>query len=241
MTSLTRGFKRVLGKYRMESVLDLWSAILRDRLFLKDFIDDLTVNLTELFRNPEFWLEIGKILPEYSRNKTLRIWHAGCSTGEEVYTMAMLLHETGMLMNTELLGTDLSSRVLEKAKLGDYFQNKAKYCKSLLEVLPNVDITKYFTEDENTFTVKRSLRANVTFRKQDLTKQAPIGTFDIILCRNVMIYFDDSLKLKVIESFYNSLPEGGLFILGFYDMMPSGHEKYFTVLHPSSRIYVRQS
>lgn len=241
MNSLTRGFNRVLSKNRMNSMLDLWSSILKDRDFIRMFIDDMTVNLTELFRNPEFWKEIIRILPSFSKFKKLRIWHAGCSTGEEVYTMAILLHELGLLYNTTIIGSDLSSRVLAMAQAGDYNPNATKYSKSLQTVYPNLEISKYFHADDSYFTIKKFLKSNISFVQNDLVKCERLGEFDIILCRNVMIYFDDQLKLKVLEHFYNSLAKDGLFVIGYYDMMPSGFEKFFTILYPSSRIYKRNT
>lgn len=241
MNSLTRGFNRVLSKYRMGSTLDLWSHILRDREFITTFIDDMTVNLTELFRNPEFWEDVIRILPEYAKNKRLNIWHAGCSSGEEVYTMAILLHEQGLVHTTRVLGSDLSSRMLALAAAGDYSANAGKYSAALKKVYPAIDISRYFDTDANRFTVKKFLGQNISFLQHDLVKGKSPGVFDIILCRNVMIYFDEQLKLKVLELFYNCLPAGGLFVIGYYDMMPPGFDKYFTLIHPSSRIYKRNA
>jgi len=241
MNSLTRGFNRVLSKHRMSSTLDLWAHILKDREFLTVFIDDMTVNLTELFRNPEFWEDIIRILPEYGKSRKLNIWHAGCSSGEEVYTMAILLHELGLAQNAKIVGSDLSSRILAQAEAGDYSLNASRYAKSLQKVYPKLDITKYFQAEGDRFTVKKFLKQNITFMQHDLVKGKSPGVFDIIFCRNVMIYFDEQLKLKVLELFYHSLPPDALFVIGYYDMMPQGFGKYFSLLHASSRIYKRNT
>ena len=127
MSSLTRGLNRVLLKHRMTGTLELWSRLLKDREFLVTFIDDMTVNLTELFRNPDFWQEVHEILTSFFQYKTLKVWHAGCSSGEEVYTMAILLSELGLTLRSNLTGTDLSSRVLEVAAKGDYLSHRHKY------------------------------------------------------------------------------------------------------------------
>jgi len=237
--SLTRGMNRVLLKHKMESTLDLWSRILVNRDFLRTFIDDLTVNLTELFRNPDFWMKVRDVLPQYTNSGNLRIWHAGCSTGEEVYTMAILLSEMGLYQNAKIVGSDLSSRVLAAAEVGEYHANFKRYSKSLLEVLPTLNMGKYFDHSPNQFSVKKHLKSKISFVQNNLVKGEILGQFNMILCRNVMIYFDEQLKMRVLEHFYNSLEEDALFIIGYYDMMPQGHEKYFTIVHPEGRIYKR--
>ena len=119
--SLKRGFNRLMMRKKMSSILELWSKIMNDREFFMSCIDELTVNLTELFRNPDIWIKMREeIMPEYSTNFRINMWHAGCSSGEEVYTMAILLKDMNMLRKTRSLATDLSSSILAQAMEGKY-------------------------------------------------------------------------------------------------------------------------
>jgi chemotaxis protein methyltransferase CheR len=240
MSSLTRGLNRVLVKHRMSNTLELWSRLLRDREFLVTFIDGMTVNLTELFRNPDFWQEIMDLLQNLYQYKSVKIWHAGCSTGEEVYTMAILLAECGMTLRSELVGSDLSSRVLEMAEKGVYTNYAKKYKESLKKTFDHINIDNYFIEDEKDFQVKPTLKKNIKWVPNNLVTDKSLGTFDVIFCRNVMIYFDDKLKLQVMEKFYNSLADDGYFIIGYYDMMPAGADQFFENFNPRCRIYKKR-
>ena len=131
--SLKRGFARLITKRKLDSVLNLWSKILSDKSFFIESIDELTVNLTEMFRNPEIWVKmLEDVLPHFENNKKLDIWHAGCSSGEEVYTMAIVLKQQGFLKKTDAIATDLSKRILKEAKKGEYSSMVMnKYGKSL--------------------------------------------------------------------------------------------------------------
>ena len=155
-SSLKRGIVRLMMKHGMESMLELWSRILKDRDFFMLAIDDLLVNLTELFRNPDVWIKIrDNVLGEF-QGKPLRVWHAGCSTGEEVCTMSIVLEEKSLLYSSNLLATDLSTKALEKAREGRYSQALLKqYLKPFLEYFPNRKMEDFFDFEGNSATVKR--------------------------------------------------------------------------------------
>ncbi|MGZ3865552.1 MAG: CheR family methyltransferase [Bacteroidia bacterium] len=119
--SLKRGFARLIARNELESLVGLWAKILKDKEFLIKYIDDLLVNLTELFRNTEIWHRIkSDLLVKLNSKSVINIWHAGCSTGEELYSMAIVLKEANMLAKTQALATDLSTTALESAKQGAY-------------------------------------------------------------------------------------------------------------------------
>ena len=237
--SLTRGLIRVISKHQMKSMLDLWSAVLRDKDFFHQCIDDLTVNLTEMFRNPEFWIFLrDKILIEEHFKFPVQVWHAGCATGEEVYSLGILLKEKNWLFKVRQLATDISEQAMDKAKEGRFSnQLLKKYSNSYQTFHPFGKLEKYYTPGEDTWQINDELRKRVKVQNQNLVTDPPPGKFDIIFCRNVMIYFDDSLKMKVLENFRECLKPGGWLIIGYYDMLPRPALEWFHLYDAKTRIY----
>lgn len=237
--SLKRGFARLIARNDLGSLVGLWSKILKDKEFLIKYIDDLLVNLTELFRNPEIWLKIKDDILEKVKSKPIvNIWHAGCSTGEEIYTMAIVIKEQGLLMKTRALATDLSTTALENAKLGVY--NKMlwkKYAASYLSYYPKGNPDNHFLVNDNEIVVNNDLKRHITFLRHNLVQEPMNKKFNIIFCRNVMIYFDETLKMKVLKMFYDSLEDDGFFIIGYYDMLPEASKELFVLYDATTRIY----
>lgn len=240
--SLKRGFARLIMKHKFGSVLGLWQKILMDRQYFMNCIDDLTVNLTELFRNPEIWVKIhDDILEHYKTQSTINIWHAGCSTGEEVYTMAIVMKDKNLLQRNKTLATDLSSSALAKAMIGNYSNMLlSKYMSSFQKYLPGGKLENSFSREGNSWTVRDNLKKHIEFKQHNLVQDPMDRKFDIIFCRNVMIYFDESLKMKVLKLFHESLNEGGFFIIGYYDMLPESYKSLFKVYDSVTRVYVKQ-
>ncbi|MGZ3867259.1 MAG: CheR family methyltransferase [Bacteroidia bacterium] len=237
--SLKRGIARLIARNNLGSMLGLWSKILKDKEFLVSYIDDLLVNLTELFRNPEIWLKIKDDLLERFKSKpVINMWHAGCSTGEEIYTMAIVLKEQGLLNKTRVVATDLSTTALEAAKKGVY--NKMlwkKYAASYLTYFPKGNPERHFTINENEIVVNEDLTRHVRFLNHNLVQDKMDKRFNLIFCRNVMIYFDETLKMKVLKLFYDSLEDDGFFIIGYYDMLPEASKELFVLYDATTRIY----
>lgn len=240
--SFKRSIVRLMMKHKMGSMLELWSKILKDKQFFLDGIDDLLVNLTELFRNPDAWIMIREnILAKFKNKSQLKIWHAGCSTGEEVYTMSMVLEDKRMLYKTKSLATDLSDQAMNKAINGIYSLLIMKqYLKPFLEYFPNREMDDFFEFKEKDAVIKPEYKKHVTFRKHNLVQDPMHEKFDIIFCRNVMIYFDETLKLKVLNLFNESLNEGGFLIIGYYDIMPDKGKEIFDTYDVKTRIYKKK-
>lgn len=240
--SLKRGIVRLMMKHKMTSMLDLWSKILKDQQFFINGIDDLLVNLTELFRNPDAWIMIkDKILPTFDDKPSMNVWHAGCSTGEEVYTMAIVLEERGMLVKTKSLATDLSSVALSKAILGEYsLIILQQYLKPFLAFYPYKKMENFFDFNEDYARIKPHYKKNIKFQRHNLVQDPMDKKYDIIFCRNVMIYFDEKLKIKVLTMFHNALNEGGVLVIGYYDIMPNEGKKLFSVYDIKTRIYKKK-
>lgn len=237
--SLKRGFARIIMKHQMGSVLGLWSKIMKDPEFIKKCIDDLTVNLTELFRNPEIWIKIqNDIIPHIKNKFRINIWHAGCSSGEEVYTMAIVLHYAKLIDKVRTLATDLSNKILNDALRGEYSAHLLnKYSKSFNEYLPNTSMYSFFDLINDKAIVKDFLRKNITFKQHNLVQDSIEKKFNIVFCRNVMIYFDEVLKIKVLNLFHQSLEDDGYLIVGYYDLMPEAGNQLFEIVDARTRIY----
>ncbi len=236
--SLKRGFVRLMNKNHIDSLLELWSKILKESDFFKSCIDDLTVNLTELFRNPEIWDEVGSLLTQFKHKTSINVWHAGCATGEEVYSMAMVAHNKGLLYKLKSLATDISSKAISKAKEG-YYANELlpKYEKSLKKYLPNGEIKDMFDFEDGKAYIKKKFRV-ADFKIHNLVSDKMTRKFDIIFCRNVLIYFDEVLKLQVLESLVNALNDDGYLVLGYYDMLPESSKDLISQYNTDTRIYV---
>lgn len=239
--SLRRQVSKVMGKYGFNSVIELWQKLMRDREFVKTYINEMTVGMTSMFRDPIMWKYLREeILPILAKQKEIRIWHAACSTGEEVYTLAMMLDELNLLHKTKAIATDLNTDSLRKAEAGRYhFTTKRQNEKQAKDYDPKLDLSKYYTDDESYFVMDRKLRSHVRFQYHDLTK-GPLGgeKFDLVFCRNVMIYFDQGLKVKVTKSLYQNLVDKGFLITGFFDAsLPIQDDIPFLAHKPNMRIY----
>lgn len=237
--SLKRGFIRLIQKQELGNIMGLWSKIMKDKEFLLHYIDDLTVNLTELFRNPEIWIKLKEdVLPKLQANPKLDFWHAGCSSGEEVYTMATVLQDRNLLHKSTTLATDLSTKILEQAVKGEYSNILVnRYSKSCKQYCPNTKIEDWFEVNEHYSKIKEKYKKHIQFLRHNLVNEPMNKKFDIIFCRNVMIYFDDVLKMKVLNLFHSSLKEGGFFIIGYYDMLPIEHRNLFELYDSTTRLY----
>lgn len=231
-----RSFKRRVEKLLVDNHMDINQMSLKvakDKDFLEKVVKDITVNTTELFRDPEMWSTLRyQILPKLKKNKSIFIWHAGCSSGQEIYSMLILLNELGMFEQAKVFASDINSDMLEIAKKGTYkyrfnlgyldnFDKVIKENPLNYEDVKDVDYEKYFDIDKvkDTITMKQFLREKAVFRKHDLVKDGNIfySKFDIIFCRNVIIYFNNKLQNSVIELFSNSLYRDGFLILGAHE------------------------
>lgn len=240
--SLKRGIARLITKYNLGSLLGLWSKVLKDREFLLSCIDDLLVNLTELFRNPEIWIKIkADLLEQLKGNTSIKIWHAGCSTGEEIYTMSIVLSHAKLYQRAAITATDLSSQAMAKAMEGIYPELLwKKYVASFKQYFPDGNVDNYFKLDGTNIKINDNLKKNITFQRHNLVQDRMPKKFNIIFCRNVMIYFDEVLKMKVLNLFHSCLEDDGYLIIGYYDMLPEGHKELFTLYDATTRIYKKK-
>lgn len=240
--AFSRRVAKVLYKFQLKSTYHLWQKILYED-FIHEFINEVTVGLTELFRNPSLWQKIGgQILPLFKEQNQIKIWHAGCSTGEEVYTMLITLAEHDYLKKTKITATDINSNWLSVAKKGTYGKSLLeKYSKNYESFTSShFTLKNYIEECEEGFTFKTWLKKDSLFLKHNLTHDSNIGNFDLIFCRNVLIYFDDVFKSKVLNIFHKSLNDKGLLILGYYDIFPKDDLHLFKSFSTGFKIFEKR-
>jgi chemotaxis protein methyltransferase CheR len=210
--------------------------------FIQEFVDELTVNVTEMFRDPGFWKVIRhEVIPAIRlQKKSFRIWHAGCSSGEEVLTMAVILREMGILDEVSITATDLDSSVLQRAKAGAYpVKNMDLNERNYASFGGNSAGLKKFYQQENGHAVFHPELINqVSFINHDLVLGQVFGQFDLILCRNVMIYFNQDLQNEVLKKFHASLFSHGYLSIGSKEsLIWCDYANRFTVVNNDEKIY----
>ncbi|GIP15145.1 chemotaxis protein methyltransferase [Paenibacillus montaniterrae] len=186
-----------------------FQALVAQPAMMDEFLDRMTINVSEFWRNPQRWEVLrSKFLPEMiSQYDKLKIWSAACSTGEEPYTLAMILDQLSMLHKTELLATDLDQGVLAKAHQGFYLDRSVRD-------VPPVFLNKYFHEEEGVYSVVDSLKRAVKFKQHNMLYDPFDSGFDLIVCRNVMIYFTEEAKNELYHKFAKALKPGGILFVG---------------------------
>ncbi len=197
----------------LATLSDLLTEISRPsgKALLQKVIDQMTTNETLWFRDSyPFEYMKRQLIPEFKKKGRFRIWCSACSSGQEPYSLAMLLDETASSATTEIIATDLSSRVLDKARLGIYQDIELK------RGLPNDKLKRYFSEvDNSNWQINKNLRNSVRFQALNLLNTPYTnGKFDVIFCRNVLIYFSQANKTKVLNGLIDSLKPGGYLFLG---------------------------
>ena len=214
--------------------------ITEDKQYFDQFVKEVTVNVTEMLRDPSFFLAIRKkVLPALAHHQKIRLWHAGCSTGEEVYSIATLLHETNLLERSVIHGTDLNSDVLKKAKSGVYSdkniqEHTANYQRSGGEG----NFSDYYQAAYGNAVFKEFFRKNMVFSEHNLVTDGSFNEFNLIMCRNVLIYFQKPLQSRVIRIFKESLAPGGFLCLGSKEslMFADDHDA-FEEVDATQKIY----
>ena len=238
--SLKRRIIRALHMFKLNAVHELWVKILKDRAFIYPFMDEISVGLTSMFRDPVLWKEIRHLLKTtYSGKEPLSLWHAGCSSGEEVYTMGIVLRELSISKPVTAWATDISQQAMQTAKKGEYNILKLEdYERNYRQFNPAGTLKKYYEQNNQLAAMDTSLIQHVNFEYHNLITSSFARKFDIIFCRNVMIYFDNQAKRNLFEKFHAALNPGGLFIIGFYDaVLPLVDATKFSVLNMDAKIF----
>lgn len=252
-----KSLKRRLTKLLLDknySMVELSREIKNDRPTMEAVVKNITVNTTELFRDPAIWRNIRyHVLPEFVNRDNIRIWHAGCSTGQEVYSMMIILAEEGLLDKSEIYASDINTDVLETAREGKYrFRFNQIYLENFdavintgpdAELLPKkTEYSKYFLLNNvsDIIQMKEFLTQKPYYKKIDLVRDENLFNinFDIIVCRNVIIYFNYGLQNKVINLFYQNINAGGYLVLGLHESILGPYSLYFDKKH---QVYLRKN
>ena len=240
--SLKRRIQKLLNYYRMY-IPTMLTKFKNNRELIYEVVKSITVNTTELFRDPKIWQDLRfRILPKLSDNKNINIWHAGCSTGQEVYSMLILLNELGLFDKAKIIATDLNEDALKMAKNGiykyrfniNYLDNFDKVIKENpfnYEEYNDVPYDKYFkiNKSEDKLIMNEFLKEKPIFRKHDLVKGENLyfAKFDLIMCRNVIIYFKYQLQSKVFKMLHEHLYPKGYLLFGMHESMLGEISHYF--------------
>lgn len=214
--SLKRRINRLLTLDQFPSFAELRYRIKKDETYLKRFVEEITVNVTEMFRDPSFYKALkNSVLPVLATYPLIRIWIAGCSTGEEVYSIAIQLKESGLLQKSLLYATDINPDVLDKARQGIFpLAGMKQYSENYILSGGKEDFSVYYTSRYDHAIFDRAIREKMIFATHNLVSDRSFNEFQLILCRNVMIYFEKTLQDQVLQLFDQSLEPLGFLGLG---------------------------
>ena len=208
--SLNRRINRIYALDKFPSFAEFRYKIRTDAEYFKRFVEEITVNVTEMFRDPSFYIALrNEILPKLGTHPYIRIWHAGCSTGEEVYSVAILLKEMNLLSKSIIYATDINPDVLEKAQKGIFPLSFMKqYSENYIASGGHNDFSSYYSANYEGAKFDTLLSKQMVFSTHNLVSDGSFNEFHMIICRNVLIYFDKNLQDRVFKLFDKSL---GLF------------------------------
>ena len=236
---LSRRFDVFMLKHGIDNIKDAVGVILFNRSAFKGFFLEVSINVTELFRKPSSFKKSSKLLDKFYQGRhNVKIWSAGCSSGEEVYSMAILLDIMKLLDKSIIYATDFNATILEEAKNGVYSKETFALAKRNFEELGlETSLDSYFTENNNFVVINEKIKKKALFFQHNLVEDSSFNEFDIIICKNVVIYFNDNLQDKVFKLFYDSLKYGGHLILGESEMLPSNFLNKFEQISSDCKIF----
>lgn len=237
---IKRRIETIVGNEDIISVSGLQEKVLHDRSFMGNFIQAMTNGVTEIFRDSTFYLSLRQnIVPKLKNLTHCKIWVVGCGTGEEVVSLAILFSEEGMLNNTRIYATDLNELSLKKAADGFYTLSLMQaYSENYILAGGSGSLSDYYVAMYGNAVFRKELIKNVTWACHNLVTDGSFNEFDLILCRNVLIYFNKRLQDKVHKLIFNSLAINGYLVLGNKELINfTSHEKYYRNLDFQEKIY----
>lgn len=238
--SLRRRLTQWLSGSGFATLLFAQSHLLRDRNLFESLLWGITVNVSEMFRDPGFFKTVREhVVPYLKTYPFVKIWHAGCATGEEAYSMAILLLEEGLKGRFRIYATDINEEVIRKAQEGIYpLKELQRFTRNYQHAGGTGSFSDYYTARYDHAILSPALRENIVFAAHNLAVDADFGEMNMILCRNVMIYFKQSLKERVLGLFDSSLVSGGFLCLGTKESLD--HRKIserYDMIKPRMQIY----
>lgn len=213
---IKRRILKRMDEDNLSSISQMQHKALYEEEFIKTILSDFSINITEMFRDPSFYKAFReKVIPILRTYPFIKIWHAGCSTGEEVYSMAILLKEEGLLDRTQIYATDFNNSVLQQAMEGIYsIDNIKEYTHNYQKAGGTSSFADYYIAKYDSVIFHQSLKKRITFAQHNLVTDGVFGEMQVIICRNVLIYFNRELQNRVIELFSDSLGKGCFLCLG---------------------------
>ncbi|WHY89152.1 protein-glutamate O-methyltransferase CheR [Neobacillus novalis] len=238
--SLKRRILNRMKAERLPSITALLEKVLHEQGFLERLLNDLSIRMTEMFRDPSFFAAFrNEVVPLLRDLPEIRIWHAGCATGEEVYSMAILMCEEGLAEKTTIYATDMNEKALIAAQKGAFpLKKMQQYTKNYLKAGGKKAFSEYYTTDHQFAYFHPNLGENFIFAQHNLVTDGSFNEFHVILCRNVLIYFDGELQQQVHSLIHDSLADGGFIGLGSKEtllFMPKRMK--YEEFHPHEKIY----
>ena len=242
--SLKRRIHNQIESFKLNNICELTHLVIHDEAMFTKIFDHMTVNVTEMFRDPYFYKSFrDDIAPQLKSYPSFKIWHAGCSTGQEIYSMCILLKELGLYDKAQIYATDIDHQVLEKAKKGIFPINTASlYSRNYRDSGGFYSLSDYYTARYDSIIMDSSLKKNIIFADHDLATDQVFNEVQVIICRNVLIYFNHSLQDRVFKLFSNSLDYGGFLCLGSKESLRfSECYSLYETLNSKYKIYQKSS
>lgn len=240
--SVKRRFAHFMEPRKIASLEKLGELLLEDEHLFEAFVEELSVTVTEMFRDPGFYKSLrDNVMKRLATYPVIKIWIAGCATGEEAYSVAILLKEEGLLERSLIYATDINQRSLEKAMTGVYGMELMKeYTRNYQEAGGTRAFSEYYKAKYESVLVDRSLREKIVFSAHNLSTDRSFNEFQLIVCRNVMIYFNQQLQNKVVDLFYDSLCNFGFLALGNKEsLLFSSKREEFEEIDRREKIYMK--
>ena len=240
--SVKRRVLQFMSKHHINSLGKLSATVLKNEEFFQEFIQEVSVTVTEMFRDPTFFRAVReKVVKRLATYPVIKIWIAGCATGEEVYSLAILLKEEGLLNRCIIYATDINQHSLQVAKDGIYpLRNMKAYTTNYIKSGGAKSFSEYYQAKFEAAMMDKSLRENIVFASHNLTIDSSFNEFQLITCRNVLIYFNKELQNQVINLFYNSLCTFGFLGLGSKEsLLFSDKMKLFEEIDKREKVYMK--
>ena len=241
--SIERRIRQFLPKSGCRTILEMADRLLLDEKFFTMLVRDFSITVTEMFRDPFVYSNLRKkVIPHLETHPFIKIWHAGCATGEEAYSLAIVLKEAGLYERSTIFVTDFNDEALQRAKQGIYsidcVQNATR---NYMAGVGTRSFSEYYKANNHSVAIDRSLRENMTFANYNLVADGVFGEMNLILCRNVLIYFNRELQNRVFKLFSDSLARGGVLCLGTKETPTfSTSSEKFECIDDKAKIYRRK-
>jgi chemotaxis protein methyltransferase CheR len=240
LASLKRRLWRRAHAEGLSTLSGLQDRVLHDPGAMERLLHDLSINVTSMFRDPSFYAAFRDgVVPLLRTYPFIRIWNAGCSTGEETFSLAILLMEAGVMDKTRIYATDINDRVIDMARSGRFpLERMRDYTANYLRAGGQEEFSRYYTAEGDQASFTPELCNRVVFANHNLVSDGPFNEFNVIVCRNVMIYFGKALQDRVHNLFYESLETFGVLALGHKESIRfTPHEQCFEELSSKERLY----